>query len=225
MRALIASGTGRYGDPWHPFAATSAALARTLTASGVDVTVEHDVDRAMTLLDDVDVLVVNAGDPWRGEDAGAVPPQASLDGLRAALERGTGVLALHAAVASLRDHPHWAAAVGAVWVPGASWHPPAGEVRVRLLAEGPGAALVRGLPDFTVHDERYLRLQRVSPVQVLADVEHDGERHPVVWVRRHGAARVAVDLLGHDTRSHEAPGHRALLARLTRWCGGSTAGP
>ena len=67
-RAVIATGTGRYGDPWHPFSETSARIAALLRDDGWDVTVDDDVDRALAHLDGFDLLVVNAGDPWRNED-------------------------------------------------------------------------------------------------------------------------------------------------------------
>ena len=46
MRALIASGSGRYGDPWHPFPETSVLVARILTEAGFDTTVDDDVAAA-----------------------------------------------------------------------------------------------------------------------------------------------------------------------------------
>lgn len=213
MRALIASGTGRYADPWHPFDRTSARIAEVLTGAGFEVTVEPDVDLALQSLAGVDLLVVNAGDPWRDDPTGGLPPRDSIDGLARALERGIGVLAMHAAVSSLRDHPEWAATIGAIWVPGASMHPPIGETEVTGIRL-PDAGTVEG---FVVFDERYCRLQRIGRSTVVA--EHDGPamREPTAWVRTIGAARIAVDVLGHDERSYESAGHRRLVAQLARW--------
>lgn len=212
MKALIASGSGHYADPWHPFPQTSPEVAEILTEAGFEVTVDDDVDRAMTRLDGVDLLVVNAGDPWRGE--GAVPaPHSSVDGLSRALDRGMGVLALHCAVASMRDYPDWAAAIGGMWVPQLSWHPPAGDIHVRALPFPDGDAL----SDFTVFDEQYARLQAIGDRHVVADFTVDGERMPAAWVRTYAASRVAVDVLGHDARSYSSAGHRDLVKRLARW--------
>src|SRR5699024_9887359 len=64
MRALVASGSGRYADPWHPFPKTSPLLAEILSGSGFEVDVDDDVDASMGRLEGVDLLVVNAADPW-----------------------------------------------------------------------------------------------------------------------------------------------------------------
>ncbi|WP_243077190.1 ThuA domain-containing protein [Microbacterium sp. SS28] len=210
MRAVIASGTGRYADPWHPFPKTSPLVAEILRDAGFEVAVDPDVDHAVAHLDDVDLLVVNAGDPWRDHDeTGATP---APDALAAALERGIGVIALHCAVASLRDYPEWAPAIGAMWVPGLSYHPTAGVISVA----------VGGLPgqphsSFEVHDESYCRLQRLGRSTVVAEHPGDGSPEPAAWIREAGASRVAVDVLGHDERSYESAGHRELLRRLALW--------
>ncbi|MGI5149427.1 ThuA domain-containing protein [Plantactinospora sp. CA-294935] len=220
MRARIASGRGRYSDPWHPYELTSTRLADILAETGFEVAVDA-VDEAMTRLDGVDLLVVDAGDPWRGSQADALPAEASVDGLDRALERGTGVLALHAAVSSLRDYPAWAPATGAVWIPGLSWHPPAGTTTVHVLASPAGPDPLAGLSDFDVVDERYLRLQRLGRSTVVAEFTHDGVRYPAAWVRTHGRSRIAVDVLGHGLPSYAAPGHRTLVQRLARWAAGA----
>ena len=76
MRAIILNGAGRYADPWHPYAETSARLASLVAEAGYDVEVRDDVDAALaTLGGDVALLVVNAGDP-----DGPVPDAAELGG-------------------------------------------------------------------------------------------------------------------------------------------------
>lgn len=212
MRAVIASGTGRYADPWHPFPRTSPLLQRILTDAGFDTTIDDDVDAAMRSLDGVDLLVVNAGDPWRDGSRDA-PPTASIDGFAAALHRGIGVLALHCAVSSLRDYPEWPVAIGGMWVPGLSFHPPHGETDVT------GGRLPDGTPigDFRVEDERYCRLQSIGRSSVVAGFEGPDGTERAAWARRIGASRIAVDVLGHDERSYESTGHRRLITQLAHW--------
>ncbi|GAA4771632.1 ThuA domain-containing protein [Microbacterium gilvum] len=212
MRALIATGTGRYADPWHPYSTTSPLIADLLREDGYDVEIDEDVDHAMASLDGIDLLVVNAGDSWRSETTRPVPVLA-LDGLHDALARGIGVIGVHAALSSLRDYPDWPVALGGMWVPGLSWHPPLDTISVE------GGSLPDGtvVADFTVDDERYTRLQAFGERTVVARHEADGEIVPTAWVREHGPSRIALDALGHDERSWASDGHRALFAQLARW--------
>jgi type 1 glutamine amidotransferase len=213
VHALIASGSGRYGDPWHSYARTSGLIAEALTDAGFTVDLDDDVDHALANLEHHDLLVVNAGDPWRGDDMMRRPPAAAIDGFAGALARGVGVLGMHSSVASLRDYPEWAEAIGAVWIPEVSSHPPADVASILVDAEFAGD----GPAAFEVFDERYCDLQFIGRSRVVAHHRRDDESLPTAWVRELGAARIACDLLGHDEHSYESEGHRALIARLARW--------
>jgi type 1 glutamine amidotransferase len=209
-RAVIASGSGRYADPWHPFAETTDRLRRVLEDAGFDVAV-GPVDESLQRLEGTHLLAVNAGDPWIGEpQTGA--PAAAVAGLEAALDRGIGVLAMHSSLSSLRDYAAWAPATGGVWLPDASMHPPISDAVFTWTAPP-----LAGDEPLAAFDERYAYLQAVGDREVIATHEHAGDTHPVVWVRKHRASRVAVDLLGHDTRSYDSRTHRALIARLAGW--------
>jgi type 1 glutamine amidotransferase len=215
-RAVIATGTGRYGDPWHPFPATSARIAAALRSDGWDVTVDDDVDHALATLDGADLLVVNAGDPWREgstELSHRADPAADA-GLRAAIARGIGLIAIHAALSTLRDHPAWREAIGGEWQPGLSWHPPVGDARVSIVdGDHP---VTEGMPPIDVFDERYSDLVVDDGARVLAVHDVDGVEHPAVWVREQ-PTRAVVSSLGHDERAFDAPAHVALLQRAARW--------
>ena len=231
-RALILSGSGRYSDPWHPYRETSALLAEIVHDAGYEPRIETDADGALRRLDgSVRLVVVNAGDPDgpdHGDDASGptgrrdrVSPTAEElaagdAALAAALYRGVGILAMHAAAASLREYPTYGAALGGRWIRGSSWHPQQGEAEVLLVREHP---LTVGLDDFTVDDERYTDLHLDAEVQRLAEHDEGGRRHPLVWTRDLGASRLVYDALGHDPRSYASPGHRALLAHALRWLG------
>jgi hypothetical protein len=238
--AVILTGTGRYADPWHPYERTSAALAEIVRAAGFTPRIATDVDDALARLDErVRLIVVNAGDPdgpdaddspegdgdrpegsrAAGRDAARV--EAAVAVLDAAVARGVGILAVHAAAASLRDYPAYERALGARWVRGRSWHPDFGPARVLVDSAHP---LATGISDFTVEDERYTDLRLDVDVDAVAEHEHEGTRHPLVWAREVGRSRVAYDALGHDLRSYESADHRALLQRLLHWLGGASVG-
>ncbi|MFC8680273.1 ThuA domain-containing protein [Microbacterium ureisolvens] len=215
-RAVIATGTGRYADPWHPYPATSERIAAALRADGWDVAVDHDVDHALAALDGVDLLVVNAGDPWRegaSELERRADPHAEA-GLRSAIARGIGLIGVHAALSSLRDYAAWREAIGGEWAPGVSWHPPIGDARVRVV--DPDHPVSEWMPHLDVFDERYSDLVVDDAVRVLAVHDVEGAEHPAVWIKEE-PTRAVVSSLGHDERAYDAPEHVALLQRAARW--------
>ena len=226
--AIILSGAGRYADPWHPFAETSAALAELVRDAGFTVEVAEDPDAALAALDaGVRLIVVNAGDPAgprptaeSATGADATRPEASViaageAALEAAIDRGVGILAVHAAASSLRDYPAFERALGARWLPDVSWHPPIGEAHVHVVGNH---AIVEGGPaDFTVFDERYTGLRLLDVIEPIAEHTEGDGRHPLVWAREFGRSRLVYDALGHDTRSYESAGHRELIARALGW--------
>jgi type 1 glutamine amidotransferase len=214
-RAVIASGAGRYADAWHLFPHTSARIAEILSDDGWDVQVIDDPDAALASLDEAALLVVNAGDPWRGGDSGRrVDPDAAA-GLGDAIDRGIGLIAVHIGLASLRDYPRWREAVGGEWEIGRSWHPPISAAVVPVRGEHPVTA---GLSEISLFDELYVDLAVDDDVLVLCAHQRDAASHPLVWVREHPTRAVAT-AFGHDERSYESASHRALLRGAARWAG------
>ena len=222
MRAVILSGSGRYADAWHPFAETSAALAGIVAGAGYRVTVGDDLLAGLAALGDADLLVVNAGNPDAplpdGTGDPAEPTEEELDaaaaGLDAALDRGIGLLAVHASASTLPELPVFGHALGGRWIEGSSWHPPIGEARVHIVGTH---VIADGLRDFTVLDERYSGLRLDGVIERIAEHEEDGMRHPIIWARELGRSRIVYDALGHDARSYESAEHRELLTRALQW--------
>lgn len=211
-RSLILSGGGAYRDPWHPFAATSERLAGLLRALGHEVEVSESVADRVADLSGWDLVVMNAA---------AGPPadnKAAADGLRAALSRGIGVLAVHVGATTLLRLPDWESVTGTAWVSGQSMHPKPGPGRIITY---PGRhPLCAPVPDFDIIDERYSYLRTAPDVVPLAAHEHGGVTHPLLWARELGRSRVVTDALGHDERSYDSAAHRELLSRAARWLTG-----
>ncbi|GAA1465868.1 ThuA domain-containing protein [Microbacterium thalassium] len=218
--AVIAVGTGRYADPWHPFTATGDAVAALLRTDGWDVSIDADVDHALTVLAGADLLVVNAGDPWRSAPGDPAPLRraeaAATRCLDDAVARGTGILALHAATATLRDYPRFREAIGGEWVEGTSWHPPIGEATVPV--DDPSHPVTSGLATVTVFDELYTDVVVDPGAHVLVSHELEGRRHPLVWTREH-PTRAVVCALGHDERAYASPDLQRLVRQAARWAG------
>jgi type 1 glutamine amidotransferase len=210
--ALILSGAGRFADPWHPFADTSAALASILRGEGFDVEIDERIDERMPDLRGVDLLVVNIGDPDTLDPALDEPDRA---GLLAYLSGGSPILVMHVSSTSLPGVPEWESIIGGIWVRGTTMHPDHGLAHVRIYPER--HEIVAPLRDFTLLDERYSYLRTAPDLVPLATHEHDGIEHPLLWARTYGAARVVYDALGHDARSYDSAEHRAIIARAARW--------
>jgi type 1 glutamine amidotransferase len=215
-RALIVSGSGRYADPWHPFARTSARIAGILRETGFDVTVDDEVDAALAGLEDASrdqpgLVVVNVGNPKENHPADA----GVRAGLLAHLGRGGGLLGVHVSATSFPGVPEWEQMLGGIWVRGTTMHPEYSRARIRVYSDR--HPIVAGIGDFAVDDERYSYL-RVDPAMVtLASHEYDGLEHPLLWAHRFGGGRVVYDALGHDAASYDAPEHRAIVAAAARW--------
>jgi uncharacterized protein len=148
-RSLVLSGGGACADPWHPFAKTSARLAHVLWSLGHQVEVTDFVADRVADLSGFDLIVVNAAGGPGGPPAALKGPRA---GLRAALDRGMSVLAVHTGVCTLLRLPEWEAVTGAAWVEGRSGHPKLGPAHVQIHPDR--HPVVAGLADFDLVDER-----------------------------------------------------------------------
>ncbi|MGJ6969480.1 ThuA domain-containing protein [Streptosporangium sp. G11] len=210
----ILSGAGRYADPYHDFAATSARIARLAATAGRRVEVVDDVEGGMADLAGVDLLVVNVGNPqpYGSESAGLGAARA---GLATHLRGGGSLLALHVSATSFPTVPEWEKILGGRWVRGRSMHPPYDHAHV--LVNTDAHPIVHRIGDFSVWDERYSYL-RISPqIRPLAHHRHEGADHPLLWAREHEGARVVYDALGHDERSYDSPEHQAILTAAMAW--------
>lgn len=230
--ALLLSGTGRYADPWHPFGETSEALAGLLREAGFGVDIADDVDTALARLAAPggtahggtahggaagtglpDLLVVNVGLPRDDRPSPGTPEAAA--GLRRWLADGRPLLVSHVSSTSFLDSPEWQEALGGRWVRGTSMHPEYGPAAIRVVPES--GALVKGIPDFELLDERYSYLQTTPSITVHATHTHEGLEHPLMWSLDRMPGRTFYDALGHDAASYQSPEHREILRRAIAW--------
>ena len=217
-RSLILSGGGAYADPWHRFPKTSARLADVLWSLGHRVEVTDFIADRVADLSGFDLIVVNAAaGPGRATGAQA----RSAAGLRAALDRGLSVLAVHTGVCTLLRLPEWEAVTGAAWVAGQSGHPKLGPAHVQTHQDR--HPIVAGLPGFDLTDERYVGLRLAPGIVPLASHRHQGHEYPLLWAREVGRSRVVADTLGHGVESYESAAHRRLLSRAIQWLTGSAS--
>lgn len=223
---LIVSGSGRHGDPWHPFARTSALIAETLAGlDGVTVEIDDDADARLQHLDAVDLLVLDLGDASRpdAEPAPADPEGAERRRAAAAAFTAAGgaLLVVHAGSSSLGEIPELTARMPARWLRPDAWHPEFGTVTAVPTAAGEEHPVTAGVGPVTAQDESY-RGMTLHPAAVpLLEHRQDGV-HPIVLALETAAPdgaghRSIADLLGHDERSYASASRRALLVREAEW--------
>jgi hypothetical protein len=219
---VVLSGEGRFADPWHPFADTSARLSEIVQAAGFDVEIAGPDDR-MADLDDARLVVVNIGAPSAGDPE---RDAAARRGLLGYLRRGAPLLVMHVSSTSLPTMPEWEDILGGLWVRGTTMHPDYGLSRICVYPQR--HPIVARVGDFDLYDERYSYLRVAADLVPLATHWHDGIEHPLLWARTYAApangpssdtapARVVYNALGHDGRSYDSPVHREILARAVRW--------
>jgi hypothetical protein len=236
LSALLLSGAGRYADPWHPFAETSEALAGLLREAGFGVDIAADVDSALARLAAPggpaagtahgrtahggaagtglpDLLVVNVGLPRDGQPSPGTPDASA--GLRRWLADGRPLLVSHVSSTSFLDSPEWPDALGGRWVRGTSMHPEYGPAAIHVLPDS--GAMVQGIPDFELLDERYSYLRTAPAITIHATHTHEGQEHPVMWSLDRMPGRTFYDALGHDAASFQSPEHREILLRAIAW--------
>lgn len=226
-RVLVLAGRGRYEDPWHDHAATSHRLALILAelelgGRSTDVVVRSVFPDALDDLDDVDLLVVNAGTSWPGfVEAGIGPGDDAWkpfhERLVAWARDGGRVLAVHQAANTFGDAPGWAEVLGGRWVAGTSYHPPFGRAEL-TLATGGHPIVAGSEASVELLDERYCALEVAPSSEMLGWVpDEEGEPQPVLWATEEHGGRTVYSGLGHDVRAYDSPAYRNMLLRAATW--------
>ena len=85
--------------------------------------------------------------------------------------------------------------------------------------------ITRGLADYDHEDELYELYELTADVEERQNevplqgvrVLAEAEGHPMVYVKAHGAGRVAYLAMGHDRRSLGHPTYRTLFVRTVAW--------
>jgi type 1 glutamine amidotransferase len=226
MRRVMPRNLIITGGIFHPFEASSAALADVLAEAGIDSETTFDMTAGLESLsgDAYAMVTINAlrwgmmtaekYAPYRAEWAYRIP-ESSRRALTGFVEAGGALLGMHTASICFDDWPGWQQLLGGQWVWGRSHHPPLGEVRARPVSAA--HPVTDGVAPFTVNDEVYHGLALEPDVVGLLEADAGEGPQPLVWAREVGRGRVVYDALGHDAASICEPEHRRLLRQAGAW--------
>lgn len=214
-RVLILSGAGRYGDAWHDFDETSAAVAQILTDRGHQAQVRRSCPEALDSLAEADLLIVNTGggDPEEGWDF--IPEWSRAHSkILDHVEAGKPVLGLHTAANTFCDWDLWPSILGGKWVPGVSGHPERSYAVFEPMPDAADHPALRGVDQVMCYDERYSNLV-IEPLATPLLFHETGEEfHIMAWAMGNN---VIYDGLGHSGRSYESASRRQLLCGEVAW--------
>jgi type 1 glutamine amidotransferase len=143
--------------------------------------------------------------------------------LDAFLDRGGGLVVLHAAVIADQDPESLARRLGLAAQPVRTGyrHGPL-ELKFPRRPENP---ITRGFPTLRLLDETYWPLiGDPAKVEVLATALEEDQERPMLWTFRRGAGRVFASVLGHYTWTLDDPLFRLLVLRGMAWAAGEPPG-
>ena len=209
LRILLV-GAGSSHDFPRFFLGADAEVLR--AAGGMDTAATPNLDEALALLPQADVLV------FSGNHAqfGGATFQAALNKFA---DDGKGLVLLHAGV-----WRNWRTETGfnqRFVGGGAKGH---GHGEFEVTVKQPGHALMKGVPAmFKITDESYhVELDKDAPVEILAENAPDKvtkRPHPSVWVVKDPKTRIVCISLGHAVEAHGNPAFKTLLVNSVRWVG------
>ncbi|WP_170110606.1 PVC-type heme-binding CxxCH protein [Flavilitoribacter nigricans] len=193
-----------------------AADGQVLSRNGdVNFTFTEKSDELEDLLEDADVLIISnnkAFDP------------STQQRIFSKVNQGMPMLIFHPSIwYNWQDWPEYnRELVGG----GSRSHEKLQEFEVRVTK--PNHPIMKGVPaKFRITDElyRYEKDPAGTDIEVLAVGRglESGEEYPVVWIVKHGKAKIIGNTLGHDERAHDLPAYQTILTNSLNWVKGSPA--
>lgn len=217
LRNLILSG-----GVAHDYTETSPILANILGEVGIESEIHED----FTIVEDgslqrFDMLTLNCArwtcdqtPNWRDEWHFELSDRAREELLKF-FANGKGMLALHCATICFDDWSEYRKILGAWWEWGYSGHAPYQEHKMYIRSNP--HPITAGLEDFVIKDELYTNPKIFDSVHPLIDAAWKGGRHPILWLREYGQARICYNAMGHGVEAFEHPTNRILLQKGALW--------
>lgn len=214
LRVLLV-GAGVSHDYPKIFLRADADVLR--ASGGIDTAATPNLDEAIALLPQADVLVLSANHEQYGQ-------RSFQQALNRFADAGKGVVVLHAA--TWRKAWSLVSGFNKRFVGGGAASGSHCDFTVTLKpSEHP---LLKGVPaTFQIKDENYhAQFDPRATVEILAQNAPDqnapdkAKAHPSVWIVKDAKARIACITLGHGTDAHSNPAFKTLLTNAVKWVGG-----
>lgn len=202
------------GDLWHAAETVRRGLS-SLADAGFDCEfLAEGAKCPAEIPDEFSVLVlakanmISAADqrPWLNEDSQAA--------FQFFLQRGKGLLVIHAGSAGYGELPVMRRAMGGAFV----HHPPQCTVTLNPKA---GHPLTKGVVPFKVNDEHYFVKLDDAHADVFLHSQSEHGDQPAGWARIAGESRVCVLTPGHNLEVWLQPAFQKLLLNVLRWTANS----
>ncbi len=210
LRVLLAGAGSSHDFPKY-FLKQDAEILK--AAGGMDIAATPNLEEALALLPQADVVV------FSGNDKQYAAP-AFQQALNAFADAGKGLVILHAA--TWYNFPE-ATGYNKRFVGGGTRGHGKGEFSTFVRkADHP---VMKGVsPEFRIIDESYHMIyQEGAAVETLAENAPDNVTkvpHPSVWVMKDPKARILCITLGHADEAHGNPDFRKILVNGVRWVAG-----
>ena len=127
------------------------------------------------------------------------------------VQRGNGLLAVHAGAAGWAEMPALRGLLGGTF----DHHPTKCPVTVEPV---PGQPLTAGCKPFTLRDEHFFMTLDDAQAEVFLTTRSKHGEQPGGWRRNQGAGRVCVLTPGHYAQTWLHPSFQALLLNVLKWC-------
>lgn len=204
LRVLLA-GAGSSHDFPRLFLKEDTTILK--EAGGMDVAATPNLDEALKLIPQADVLVFSGNDP-----------QYSRPDFQKAMQSfanaGKGIVILHAAT-----WYNFPAETGynKRFVGGGTRSHGMGDFEVKLVNQN--HPVTQGVsPTFIINDESYrMEVPDAADIEVLAVNHAEGAVHPSVWVKKDPKTKIVGITLGHAEKAHGNPDFKKLLVNSVRW--------
>jgi uncharacterized protein len=206
LRVLLVGSGASHHFP-RDFLGTDAQTLK--AASGIDVAATPNLDEALKLIKETDVLVFSGNHEQWGTEGWQ-------KALHAHADAGKGIVLLHAAT---WQHP-WKG-YNDRFVGGGT--PSHGRGLFEVTVSDTGHAVTKQVPKiFKITDENYrVELKSADHVHVCCHNAPDKTKEPIpsVWVVKDPKTRIVCVTLGHDDMAHSNPSFKMLLTNAVKWVG------